>query len=165
MKPSRRIAKLFFLLGGAASLFGFQVSSRIPEAKAPGLVPKEKQADRVLVEKAARKLTLYRGDKVLKTYYVALGGAPVGAKEKQGDQKTPEGKYVLDSRNPASKFHLSLHVSYPDVADRARARKAGVDPGGAIMIHGIGQRVWLAGRHAPEKRLDAGLHRRDQRRN
>ncbi len=114
----------------------------------PKPAPKEQQADRVLVEKTKRKLTLFRGDKELKHYFVALGGQPVGAKERQGDQKTPEGKYVIDFRNSKSQFHLSLHVSYPDAQDRARARKRGVDPGGAIMIHGIGKEYgWLGAAH------------------
>jgi len=95
------------------------------------------KADRILVVKSARTMTLFSGDKVLKTYQVALGGEPVGGKEKEGDHKTPEGSYTIDSRNSKSQFHLALHVSYPNDADRARARKLGVHPGGAIMIHGL----------------------------
>jgi len=133
---------------GAWLLFVFVLASSVASQGLPKPAPKEQQADRILVEKSKRKLTLFREDKVLKTYYVALGGAPLGAKERQGDQKTPEGKYVIDFRNSRSQFHLSLHVSYPDAADRARARKARVDPGGAIMIHGLGKEYgWLGALH------------------
>ena len=115
---------------------------------APSLRPKAERADRVLVQKPDRRLTLYRANQVLKTYQVALGGAPVGHKQKQGDQKTPEGKYVIDWRNAKSQFYLSLHISYPNAADRARARKAGVDPGGDIMIHGLGKGLgWVGAAH------------------
>ncbi|MGI8997269.1 MAG: L,D-transpeptidase family protein [Pyrinomonadaceae bacterium] len=66
-----------------------------------------------------------------------LGGQPIGHKFQEGDSKTPEGKYVVDRRNPHSRFHLALHLSYPNEADVARAKRAGVSPGGDIMIHGI----------------------------
>jgi len=95
------------------------------------------QADKILVIKSTRTMTLYGGGKVLKTYKVALGGAPVGPKRVQGDHKTPEGSYIIDRKNPQSQFHLALHVSYPDAADRARARSLGSLPGGDIMIHGL----------------------------
>jgi murein L,D-transpeptidase YafK len=76
-------------------------------------------------------------DKVLKIYKIALGGNPKGPKERQGDNKTPEGTYVIDSRNRDSAYHLSLHISYPSEKDRKRARELGVSPGGDIMIHGL----------------------------
>jgi murein L,D-transpeptidase YafK len=79
---------------------------------------------------------LSRGE-VLKTYKIALGGNPIGPKERQGDNKTPEGTYVIDSRNKDSGYHLSLHISYPNQKDKKRARELGVSPGGDIMIHGI----------------------------
>ncbi len=75
--------------------------------------------------------------KVLKTYTIALGGNPVGPKERQGDNKTPEGTYVIDSRNRDSRYHISLHISYPNEKDKQRAKELGVSPGGDIMIHGI----------------------------
>lgn len=93
-------------------------------------------ADLVIVEKAERRMVLMRGDTVLRTYRIALGDAPVGHKRQEGDERTPEGRYVLDWRNEKSSFHKSIHVSYPDADDRAAATKAGVDPGGMIMIHG-----------------------------
>ena len=94
-------------------------------------------ADRIVVTKSSRTMVLMRGDRILKTYKVALGEQPVGAKQKRGDHKTPEGDYVIDSKNPHSQFHLSLHISYPNAVDRARARKLGVSPGGDVMIHGL----------------------------
>ena len=97
----------------------------------------EPEITRVVVLKSERKLMLMSGDTVVKTYRVSLGGEPVGPKTQQGDHKTPEGVYLLDSRNPYSTFHLALHISYPNAADRAQAKKRGVSPGGAIMLHGL----------------------------
>jgi murein L,D-transpeptidase YafK len=99
--------------------------------------PKPVNVDRILVEKSKHTMTLFSGDVRVKTCWVALGGEPVGAKQREGDHKTPEGKYTIDSRNARSKFHLALHISYPNEADRKRARKRNVSPGGAIMIHGL----------------------------
>jgi murein L,D-transpeptidase YafK len=93
-------------------------------------------ADKVVVEKAARKLHLVRNGEAFRTFDIALGIMPVGDKTKEGDFKTPEGTYVLDSRNQNSDFFLAIHVSYPDPDDRRKASQQGVDPGGAIMIHG-----------------------------
>ena len=93
-------------------------------------------ADKVVVEKGKRKLHLMRGGETFRTFNIALGIQPIGDKEQEGDFRTPEGRYVLDRRNPDSEYFLSIHVSYPNQADRSRARKKGVNPGGAIMIHG-----------------------------
>ena len=93
-------------------------------------------ADKVVIEKAARKLYLLQKGKAFRTFKIALGIRPVGDKKKEGDFKTPEGSYLLDSRNQNSDFFLSIHVSYPSQTDRREASKLGVDPGGAIMIHG-----------------------------
>lgn len=94
-------------------------------------------ADKILIEKKDRRLTLIAKGKVLKTYQIALGGNPIGPKERQGDNKTPEGTYVIDSRNRDSRYYLSLHISYPNEKDKKRAKHLGVSPGGDIMIHGI----------------------------
>jgi len=94
-------------------------------------------ADRILIEKKQRRLTLFSRGEALKTYRIALGGNPNGPKERQGDNKTPEGTYVIDSRNKDSRYHLSLHISYPNERDKKRAKELGVSPGGNIMIHGI----------------------------
>lgn len=92
--------------------------------------------DLVRVDKSERRLELLSGDKVVRSYAVALGANPVGHKRQEGDERTPEGRYVLDWRNPESAFTKSIHISYPDADDRAAAKRAGVDPGGMIMIHG-----------------------------
>ncbi len=94
-------------------------------------------ADKILIEKKERRLTLFSRGEVLKTYKIALGGNPNGPKERQGDNKTPEGTYVIDSRNKDSRYHRSLHISYPNEKDKQRAKELGVSPGGGIMIHGI----------------------------
>lgn len=98
--------------------------------------PAASHADLIVVEKAKRSMTLYANKKPIKTYRIVLGGNPVGDKEQEGDSRTPEGRYTIDAKNPNSSFHLSLHVSYPDKQDRVAARRKGVSPGGAIMIHG-----------------------------
>jgi len=95
------------------------------------------RADRIIVQKKARIMELMHAGQVLKTYKIALGGEPVGPKTRQGDHRTPEGVYVIDSRNAHSQFHRSLHISYPNVADKERARKLGVPTGGDIYIHGL----------------------------
>jgi len=94
-------------------------------------------ADKILIEKKERRLTLFSKGKLLRSYHIALGGNPNGPKERQGDNKTPEGTYVIDSRNKDSHYHLSLHISYPNAKDKKRAQQLGVSPGGNIMIHGI----------------------------
>lgn len=96
----------------------------------------DQRIDLVVVEKAARQMILLSGGKTVRTYEIALGDAPVGHKQREGDERTPEGHYVLDWRNPNSAFHLSIHISYPDADDRAAAAAAGYSPGGDIMIHG-----------------------------
>jgi len=93
-------------------------------------------ADRVVVEKSDRKLHLLQDGKAFRTFDIALGIRPNGDKEYEGDFRTPEGTYVLDVRNPNSEYFLSIHVSYPNRQDVREARAKGVDPGGAIMIHG-----------------------------
>lgn len=93
-------------------------------------------ADKVLVDKSERKLYLLQGDEPIRTFDIALGIRPVGDKQHEGDFRTPEGKYRLDLRNPDSEYFLSIRVSYPNGQDIREARARGVDPGGAIMIHG-----------------------------
>jgi murein L,D-transpeptidase YafK len=93
-------------------------------------------ADQVLIVKSDRELHLLSGGRIFRTFKIALGIMPDGDKREEGDFKTPEGKYLLDMRNPNSEFFLSIHVSYPSADDRREASMRGVDPGGAIMIHG-----------------------------
>ena len=92
--------------------------------------------DLILIEKSARRLTLIRDGRPLRIYRVALGFAPEGDKARQGDGRTPEGRFTIDRRNDRSAFTLSLGLDYPQADDIARARAAGHDPGGDIMIHG-----------------------------
>jgi murein L,D-transpeptidase YafK len=125
MKPLR-------LCWFAAALACAPVWARTPPAMAPAAA----RADRILVDKSERRMQLLRNNKVIRTYPILLGDVPSGPKRQQGDERTPEGDYRISGRNPNSRFHLSLRVSYPDEADRKRARLRGVDPGGDIMIHG-----------------------------
>ncbi|MEY2511534.1 MAG: hypothetical protein QOE26_2297 [Verrucomicrobiota bacterium] len=102
----------------------------------------------MLVEKSARRLTLLKSGITLKTYRVALGRAPVGAKEYEGDQRTPEGTYAIDFHKPDSDYHLALHVSYPEQRDVDRAAAQGLSAGSDIMIHGLPNgRGWIGRFH------------------
>lgn len=96
----------------------------------------EQKADKVLVLKSENRLYLIKNRVPFATFRVVFGGNPVGHKQAQGDQRTPEGHYILDYKNPNSQFYKSIHISYPNQQDRERARQLGVDPGGDIMIHG-----------------------------
>lgn len=111
-------------------------------------LPAPTMVDRILVEKAERKLSIFREGKLIKTYRVALGANPVGAKEQEGDMKTPEGVYKIDYRNPKSDYHLALHISYPSEEDNARAAARGVNAGFDIMIHGLPNgKGWMGAAH------------------
>lgn len=115
---------------------------------APPRPTPELRATRVVVFKEQRLLHLLHDDTVLRTYRVALGQNPVGPKERQGDTRTPEGTYTLDWRNSHSAFYRSIHISYPNEADRARARRLGVSPGGDIVLHGLPNgHGWLGASH------------------
>lgn len=93
-------------------------------------------ADRVIVRKAERQLLLMRGERVLRSFEVALGLSPTGHKQREGDFRTPEGNYLLAGRNANSDFFLAIQVNYPGPDDLRRASSQGVSPGGLIMIHG-----------------------------
>lgn len=94
-------------------------------------------ADSLVVFKSGRKMLLYNDNILLKSYNISLGDNPVGHKEKEGDEKTPEGLYMINGRNPNSKYHLSLRISYPNELDKMNALANGYSPGGDIMIHGL----------------------------
>lgn len=98
--------------------------------------------DYILVEKAKHTLSLYHQDNLLKTYNIALGREPRGHKEKEGDFRTPEGIYSISKKNPKSRYHRSLKISYPNKQDLANANKKGHHPGGDIMIHGFEPHFW-----------------------
>jgi murein L,D-transpeptidase YafK len=104
--------------------------------------------DHIVVYKSGRKLVLLSQGKELRSYNVALGGEPLGPKTRRGDHRTPEGVYMLDSRNPASHFYKAFHVSYPNPKDIANAKKLGVSPGGDIMVHGLPKEyAWVGKAH------------------
>jgi len=106
-------------------------SNASPRSDAPAA------ADSVVLTKSRRELVLYYRGEAVRTYYVALGRSPIGDKERIGDNRTPEGVFFIQGRNPNSRYHLSLRISYPDATHRARAARLGVEPGGDIMIHGL----------------------------
>ena len=98
------------------------------------------KADFVLVNKSERKLYLLNQGRPIKSYHVALGDQPRGHKRREGDERTPEGRYQLDLKNEKSEFYKSIRISYPNRFDRMAAKTAGYSPGGAIMIHGLPNR-------------------------
>ena len=111
-------------------------------------LPAKTRIDRIVVEKSAKRLSIFHNGNLVKSYRIALGRNPVGAKQEEGDMKTPEGIYQIDGRNLQSNFHLALHVSYPSDEDTLRATKRGVSAGSDIMIHGIQNgRGWIGAFH------------------
>lgn len=116
---------------------GCLVASALAGFAAPGFAGESAAADHIVVHKAERRLYLYRGSRLLGTYKIALGLAPVGQKEREHDFRTPEGHYYLARRNTRSDYFLSIQVSYPNKEDEMRARKRRWAPGGSIMIHGM----------------------------
>lgn len=132
----RGLKRAAALMGvGLILAFGVEVSQVLRTV--PALAAANEQASRVVVEKAARRLTLEREGRALARYAVALGADPVGQKEREGDGRTPEGLYTIDFKHPRSRYHLALRISYPDAQAREKASRAGVSPGSDIMIHGI----------------------------
>jgi murein L,D-transpeptidase YafK len=105
--------------------------------------------DRLVVYKRERKLVLFSQGKELRSYKVALGAEPVGPKTRQGDHRTPEGLYILDSRNSNSHYYKAFHISYPNSKDIAAARESGNSPGGDIMLHGLPKEyAWVGKAHS-----------------
>ncbi len=126
--PARRRLCRGLALAGAALI--------LPSAARAALVP-DAAADRIVIRKSERKLTLWRDGSLLETYPVALGANPVGPKRREGDKRTPEGRYWIDGMNPRSRYYRALHISYPNEEDARLARAAGHAPGGDIEIHGL----------------------------
>lgn len=114
-----------------------RVMARIGSGTPPPMAAVSEQAHEVLVIKSTRELHLLRNGETFRQYEISLGAMPTGHKQQEGDERTPEGRYVIDWRNPDSIAYLSLHISYPNAADVAAAEHAGVEPGGNIMIHGL----------------------------
>jgi len=120
----------------------------------PPALPPLVQVERIVIEKAARRMRVFQDGMPVRDYRIALGSAPYGDKLRQGDGRTPEGRFRINRKNAASAFHLSLGLDYPQADDRARAKAGGYDPGGDIMIHGqpnalppdvVLQNDWTAG--------------------
>jgi murein L,D-transpeptidase YafK len=120
-----------FSLAGLNPAFGFDV-------------------DHVLVNKSEKKMYLLFQGKKVKEYSVVFGANPKGHKQQEGDEKTPEGRYILDYKKDDSSFHKAIHISYPNEKDKSTAQKHGVNPGGSIMIHGqkngLGWLSWFSQR-------------------
>ncbi len=115
-----------------------KVMARVSRVQPPAQAEVAQLADRLIVSKSDRKLFLMQGGEVMQSYDIAMGARwDDGPKQSEGDERTPEGTYSIDWRNPKSVAHLSLHISYPDADDQARAAQGGYDPGGNIMIHGL----------------------------
>lgn len=110
----------------------------LPHPKIPAvMLPANSIANRILVEKKAHRLTLFHDNTPVKTYEIALGQQPEGPKQFAGDNKTPEGRYIIDSHKKNSSYHRALHISYPSPKDVALAARQKRSPGGDIMIHGL----------------------------
>lgn len=142
-----RLYRSLVLVGALGSPFAAQAFSlpwltKAPPPPAPAAAPAARTgsdglaADRIVVKKRERRLYLMRGNAPIRTYRVALGYQPTGNKRYQGDGRTPEGRYFIDQRNDRSNYRKALRISYPSPSDRLRARTAGYEPGGLIMIHG-----------------------------
>jgi murein L,D-transpeptidase YafK len=131
MKPRRVLP--------AIALLAFTGAWTTPDfaAQQPPSPAAMQKADSILILKKDHVLELLSRGKVIRTYKVALGQGGLAPKQREGDARTPEGHYVIDTRNEASHYHRALHVCYPNAEDRKRAATAGVAPGGAIMIHGL----------------------------
>ena len=143
---TRRHATLYsaLLVGLIASVGVWNAMT--PVAPRP-VVPLTQPIDRILIEKAARRMTVYRDGTALRVYDIRLGFAPEGDKERQGDGRTPEGLFRIDRKNPQSRFHLSLGIDYPQREHVVRAAAGGYSPGGDIFIHGqprgVSGRQWI----------------------
>ncbi len=123
------------------SVLLFAVSATIHAAAADVDQPK---VDRVVILKKEHQMLLLSGDRVIRSYRVALGRGGLAPKQRRGDGRTPEGIYTIDSRNPASTYYRALHISYPARSDSERARSLGLNPGGDIEIHGVGRNYdWI----------------------
>ena len=174
-----RVALVLVLVAGVAVLVIFRSNVRRFLLYLDARVSQEAAAQtgtlpmltdpRITVSKSERRLYLCDGETIARSYRIGLGWAPEGHKVREGDGRTPEGKYYICTKNPQSRFHLALGISYPNAEDAARALAAGaitkdeheaivsaitasVAPpwdtplGGEICLHGHGAaRDWTAG--------------------
>jgi len=106
-------------------------------------LPEGTVVDSLVIYKKSREMVAFRDGQLLKTYAIRLGDAPVGQKHAEGDERTPEGCYTINDRNPASGYHKNLGISYPNAAQKAAAKAAGKAPGGDIKIHGRPNGTWI----------------------
>jgi murein L,D-transpeptidase YafK len=134
MKPRGIIAGTALILAFIGVFLALRGSAVALPTKEPSAAAK---ADSILILKKDHVLELLAAGKVIRSYKVALGRGGLAPKQREGDGRTPEGHYIVDSRNADSHYHRALHVSYPSAEDRNRAARLGVSPGGAIMIHGL----------------------------
>lgn len=133
------MTRLLRLLLYLSILVGFGFVAALlysPMRPMPPPPPLTGQVDRIVIEKAARRMQLIQDGKPVRTYQIALGFAPDGDKLRQGDGKTPEGEFTIDRRNSESAFHLSVGLDYPQADDLIRASAGGYSAGGDIFIHG-----------------------------
>ena len=127
-KLVRSIALLIILAVAGLLIYYLIPSPEIPD----GVI-----IDRIVVRKSEHRLEAYSGGKLIVVYTVAIGKNPVGAKAYEGDQRTPEGTYTINDRNPNSGYHRNLGISYPNADDRARAKELGKPTGGDVKIHSL----------------------------
>ncbi|MGN8057754.1 L,D-transpeptidase family protein [Pedobacter sp. 22163] len=135
MKKAIFFIILFFIIGAV-------IYNLYPENK----LPTNTEIDYIIVKKSNRQLLAYSKQKLIKTYQISLGDSPVGHKEFEGDEKTPERVYVINAKNPNSGYYKNLGVSYPNKKDIAKAKLVSKDPGGDIKIHGIRNHLGFIGK-------------------
>lgn len=137
-EPKNKLLKWSRLLLSVAVMFLALVYGPVAILSRPTLpVIGDVLADRILIEKSVRRLTLFQGSEIIASYPVSFGRGGLAPKRREGDKLTPEGEYTISGRNPRSAYFLALRISYPDDADRKRAEERGVSPGSDIMIHGL----------------------------
>jgi murein L,D-transpeptidase YafK len=145
MSPPTFCVRVVLLVSFTVSLLAFCGFAGQPTNQS---TPPNEKADSILILKKEHRLELLSQGKVIRTYKIALGQGGLAPKEREGDGRTPEGRYVIDARYANSAYHRALHISYPNAEDRKRAAKLGVRPGGAIMIHGLPNgKGWLGASH------------------
>jgi murein L,D-transpeptidase YafK len=135
-KGKMKLLAIFILFLGLTVYYFY------PENKLPADI----QIDNIVILKSARQLLAYSGGQLIKTYKISLGRQPVGAKEFEGDKKTPEGVYSINDKNPNSDFHKNLGISYPDKYDNENAKRLGKPPGGNVKIHGLRNKTGFIGK-------------------
>lgn len=132
-KPYRNKLARIIALSAIGLIVCFIVYYLVPADK----IPEGVLTDRIVVSKSRHKLYAYKGGQLMVTYSIAIGKNATGAKQYEGDLKTPEGTYTINDRNPNSGYHKNLGISYPNEKDRNNAKAQGKTTGGDIKIHGL----------------------------